>query len=136
MKKFIIIFILSGVVSFCSCAPTDIKNDTEYKVELEAEDKNETENDTDMSEKIKANQRFLVDNLNVGETGALGTAQVLADVGCGLIKEIKDVDDDGKSYEMSLIDNAEQLFYITMGYDGYLGTVKNVDGDYLYTPVE
>lgn len=68
--------------------------------------------------------------------GTKGTAELLSEVGCGAIQEIVEIEDDGKCYEVFVVDEAGQEFVFTMSYDGYPGYITDGDGNYLYIPLD
>lgn len=130
-KKAYIIMILS-MLFICSCNKFNKENG------LVPEKNEETEGVQEISDNldIEENQLFFVENLKVGETGAKGAAQILESVGCGQIQIIEELEDDGRCFAFWITDDAGKTFYITMGYDGYLGYVKGADGEFLYAPEE
>lgn len=127
-KAYIIIFMILSMLFICSCNKSNKENG------LVSEKSEETEGVQEISDNldIEENQLFFVENLKVGETGAKGAAQILESVGCGQIQTIDELEDDGRCFAFWITDDAGKTFYITMGYDGYLGYVKGADGEFLY----
>jgi hypothetical protein len=82
------------------------------------------------------NTNFLVEQLDVGESGAKYTAKILeSKVGCTKITEIEELEKT-KCYSMVIVDDNESKFFVTMSFDGYLGYVRDMDGNYLYYEVD
>lgn len=131
-KAYIIIFMILSMLFICSC------NKSNKEKGLVSEKSEETEGVQEISDSldIEENQLFFVENLKVGETGAKGAAQILESVGCGQIQIIEELEDDGRCFAFWITDDAGKTFYITMGYDGYIGYVKGADGEFLYAPEE
>ena len=132
-KASIIILMALSILFICGCSTSNKEN------ELVPEKNEETEGVQEVSDNldnIEENQLFFVENLKVGETGAKGAAQILESVGCGKIQAIDELEDDGRCFAFGIADDAGKTFYITMGYDGYIGYVKGADGEFLYAPEE
>ena len=132
-KASIIILMALSILFICGCSTSNKEN------ELVPEKNEETEGVQEVSDNldnIEENQLFFVENLKVGETGAKGAAQILESVGCGQIQTIDELEDDGRCFAFWITDDAGKTFYITMGYDGYIGYVKGADGEFLYAPEE
>ena len=85
---------------------------------------------------INANKNLFIVELNVKEKPAEGAASQLTAVGCGRIVEIKDLDGTDNAYAMTLVDEKGDSYYVTMSYDGYLGFVKDNEGNYLVMPID
>ena len=85
---------------------------------------------------INYNQVFLMKKLKIKEKPARGAAEKLNAVGCQNIKKIEELDDSQNAYSMTLIDEENNCFYLTMSYEGYLGTVKDQNGNFLITPID
>lgn len=95
-----------------------------------------TDSTTNASSSIDANAAYIVSILNVGEQGAKGTATILDYCGCGKIMGHEDMNDTGNCYTITFIDNNENKYITTIGYDGYIGYIKDIEGNYLYAPTE
>lgn len=133
MKKkifVILVVILSIILLFATC----IKNETtksniaEQKTGGGSNDINDTI--------VEENYQFIVNNLSGTESGAKGTVQILCGSGCKKIIKMESFNDNGKCYSMTFIDKDNNKFYTTMSYNGYVGTVKNEEGEYLYAPAD
>ncbi len=85
---------------------------------------------------IEANKKMFVDKLNVKENPAKGAAERLSEIGCGRIVDITNLDKSGGAYSMNLTDEKGDVYDITMSYEGYLGVVKDENGNYLLMPVD
>ncbi|MCC8150609.1 MAG: hypothetical protein LIO96_03915 [Lachnospiraceae bacterium] len=103
---------------------------------LDGDISEEEENAMAADTQIEQNREFLMEQVGTPENGTMGTAQLLAEVGCGIIREIDSAEDNGKSYIIVVTDDAGQQFLFTMGYDGYPGYIKDGEGNFLYMPVD
>lgn len=122
------IILLCSILLISGCGKSGSSMENEAKVKTEVTEKVESY--------IEENGQFFVNELNVGVTGAKGAAQILEGVGCKKLVKIEELEDDGKSYRMTVQDEEGNKFILTMGYDGYLGIVQDMKGNYLYTPVD
>ena len=92
-----------------------------------------TEIDT---ERVEANKNFFMDELELSESRATGTANQLEQCGCGRIVELKDRIDGEKAYQITLVNDKGEKFYTSFDMNGFIGPIKNEEGNYLYAPID
>lgn len=81
------------------------------------------------------NARILMEGLNLkSRIGSLGTAKTLDDCGFGQISRIRSVEAFRHAWRAELEDQEGKIWTITVDEDGYLGTIKDEKGRYLYAP--
>ena len=82
------------------------------------------------------NTKKFVDELEVKENPAKGAAERLEEIGCSKIISLTDIDKSEGAYSMKICDDKGDIYQITMSYEGYLGVVRDKDGEYLITPID
>lgn len=96
-----------------------------------------TETGNVMSKKIiiETNRELFVAELNISPKHAEEVSMQLYEIGCGRIKKISDLDDSENAYSMTVTDEQDKRFYLTMSYAGFLGIVRDSEGKYLIAPI-
>lgn len=96
--------------------------------------KEETEKENSMYEE---NARILMEGLGLkSRTGTLGTARTLDECGFGQISRIRKIEAFRSAWRAELEDQEGKIYTITVDADGYLGTIRDEKGEYLYAPVD
>lgn len=105
------------------------------KEEAERKEKEEKVDEKETEELIKKNTDILLSYLDISKYGAEGCSQTLQQIGCHELVKVE-ITDTEECYSLTLTDENDQEYYITLGYDGYLGIIKDGEGNYLYAPVD
>ena len=98
----------------------------------------ENSEEQDMEKQIiEKNTSFMMEQIGLTNIYAVtGTAQRLARCGCGTLTEALEIKKDRGALIVSLRDDKEHFFLITTDEEGYLGTIRNEKGEYLFAPVD
>lgn len=99
---------------------------------------NETKEDAEMSEEvIEQIKSFLMENVSFGsESAVYGAASRLYEAGCSKAVGLSLVDDTDGVYMLELSDDKGQVFCFSIDHKGYIGPVRDKNGNYLYTPID
>lgn len=103
--------------------------------ESQSERSDDMENQ-EIEDQIDKNTELILSYLdNVSKYGIKGCVRRLQQLGCGELVKVEIADKEGY-YALTLTDENDQEYDITLGYDGYLGIIKDKEGRYLYAPEE
>lgn len=132
--------IMSGCISRADIKNEKEKNHGQSEESLEKSEELENEwsdhmENQEIEDQIDTNTKLVLSYMDVSEDGVKGCMRRLQQLGCGKLVKVE-ITDAEECYSLTLIDENDQKYYITLGYDGYLGIIKDGEGNYLYAPVD
>ena len=88
------------------------------------------------TDSISMNKSFLESELGLTESRAESAATKLDNAGCGVIMKCVDRVDGEHAYRVTLINTDGQEYIVSFGEDGFIGTIKNQEGDVILAPID
>lgn len=88
------------------------------------------------TDSISMNKNFLESELGLIESRAESDAIKLDNAGCGFIMKCVDRVDGEHAYQVTLINKDGQRYIVSFSKDGFIGTIKNQDGDVILAPID
>ena len=89
-----------------------------------------------VSEEISANKDFLMESLSLEENRALGAAYAMQKIGAGIIVDTANRIEEDHAYTITLINDSGEEFIVTFSVDGFIGTIKDKDGELIYYGID
>lgn len=125
------LIILAGMLlSGCTSEITASEEETSLE-EMELLVEIETEEDY-----MEQNILFFMEQLGLSESRARGAAQTIEEAGCGLIVGYENKIESQRAYGITLINSEGDKFETDFSLEGYMGPIKDENGNYLYYTVD
>ena len=134
-----ILFAMTILALFSGCE--DGYDNSRSLGEIRTESVNEKSGEKEKSEEqkedyIEENRIFFIEKLGLSENRAKGAAQMLEMARCGAIADYEDKIEGTNAYTITLINMEGEKYFTSFDMDGFIGPIKDEEGEYLYAPVE
>lgn len=88
-------------------------------------------------ELVAWNAKEIARYIGISSDSALtGASQHLYECGCGRISAVDVTDHEGNTFTLAVTDESGSTYILVVDDQGYLGTITDADGNFLYAPVE
>lgn len=148
MKRYLLISVVSiAIMLSAGCGNTDtvisgpVKGTdgavlTENADDIEKEEESMSNSNTGAGYDKEKTIDFLMSELGLNENRAKGAANILESAGASTIVGYENKIENKHAYSITLIGEDGEKYLTAFDYEGYIGPVKDENGNYLYAPVD
>lgn len=92
--------------------------------------------ENNVSEEVSVNKEFFMKVLSLEENRALGAAYAMQKIGAGIIVDATNRIEEEHAYTITLINDSGEEYIATFSESGFIGTIKDKDGELIYYGID